>query len=106
MDEENVSANGDISKSCRKVIHRNEEKWWLPIPCVPAVGLPEKTRKELQQKKDCANQIHKAAMAINNSILTEMEIPETYMATLPKVQLVASLNTENLLMISQLIGLF
>ncbi|KAM0949511.1 putative PRONE domain, Rop guanine nucleotide exchange factor [Dioscorea sansibarensis] len=84
VDEENVSANGDISKSCRKVIHRNEEKWWLPIPCVPAVGLPEKTRKELQQKRDCANQIHKAAMAINNSILSEMEIPETYMATLPK----------------------
>ncbi|KAJ0967157.1 hypothetical protein J5N97_024074 [Dioscorea zingiberensis] len=84
VDEENISTSGDISKSSRKVIHRNEEKWWLPIPCVPAVGLPEKTRKELQQKRDCANQIHKAAMAINNSILTEMEIPETYMATLPK----------------------
>ncbi|KAF5731733.1 putative Rop guanine nucleotide exchange factor [Tripterygium wilfordii] len=66
------------------VVHRKEEKWWLPVPCVPQDGLTEKSRKHLRNKRDCANQIHKAAMSINSSILYEMEIPETYMASLPK----------------------
>ncbi|OVA14027.1 PRONE domain [Macleaya cordata] len=74
------------SGSFRKVVvnQRKEEKWWLPVPCVPPGGLSEKARKHLQQKRECANQIHKAAMAINNSILAEMQVPDTYMATLPK----------------------
>nr|GEZ17889.1 Rop guanine nucleotide exchange factor 2 [Tanacetum cinerariifolium] len=63
---------------------RNEEKWWLPVPCVSAEGLSEPARKHLRQKRDAANQIHKAAMAINNSILSDMEIPRTYTASLPK----------------------
>ncbi|GKA20041.1 Rop guanine nucleotide exchange factor 3-like protein [Tanacetum coccineum] len=63
---------------------RNEEKWWLPVPCVSAEGLSEPARKHLKQKRDAANQIHKAAMAINNSILSDMEIPRTYTASLPK----------------------
>jgi PRONE (Plant-specific Rop nucleotide exchanger) len=65
--------------------HRSEEKWWVPVPCLPENGLPERARKELQQKRDCANQIHKAAMAINNDILSEMEVPDSYITTLPKV---------------------
>lgn len=64
---------------------RQEEKWWLPCPRVPPTGLSEDSRKRLQQCRDCANQILKAAMAINSGVLTEMEIPDVYLETLPKV---------------------
>ena len=64
---------------------RQEEKWWLPCPRVPPKGLPEDARRKLQQSRDCANQILKAAMAINSDVLAEMEIPEVYLDTLPKV---------------------
>ncbi|KAF2322666.1 hypothetical protein GH714_027731 [Hevea brasiliensis] len=63
---------------------RQEEKWWLPCPKVPSNGLSEDARKRLQQCKDCTNQILKAAMAINSSVLAEMEIPSVYLETLPK----------------------
>ncbi|GKU88146.1 hypothetical protein SLEP1_g2447 [Rubroshorea leprosula] len=79
-----MSSSSTRSGSFRRVIHRKEEKWWVPVPCVPRGGLSEKSRKHLQHKRDCANQIHKAAMAINSSILSEMAVPETYMASLPK----------------------
>ena len=80
-----MSGNSIRTGSFRKVTQRKEEKWWLPVPCVDPRGLSEKARKHLQHKRDCANQIHKAAMAINSNILAEMEIPDTYLATLPKV---------------------
>ncbi|KAJ6338160.1 hypothetical protein OIU76_007771 [Salix suchowensis] len=80
-----MSSNSTRSGSFRRVIiQRKEEKWWVPVPCVPPDGLSEKSRKHLRHKRDCAYQIHKAAMAINSSILAEMEIPHTYMASLPK----------------------
>ncbi|KAI8553962.1 hypothetical protein RHMOL_Rhmol05G0057900 [Rhododendron molle] len=63
---------------------RQEEKWWLPYPKVPSKGLSEDARKKLQQCRDCTNQILKAAMAINSSVLAEMEIPVAYLETLPK----------------------
>ncbi|KAK1320514.1 Rop guanine nucleotide exchange factor 1 [Acorus calamus] len=63
---------------------RQEEKWWLPCPRVPAEGLSEEWRKRLQQCRDCANQILKAAMAINSGVLAEMEIPDIYLESLPK----------------------
>lgn len=63
---------------------RHEEKWWLPCPKVPQNGLSEDARKKLQQCRDCTNQILKAAMAINSSVLAEMEIPAAYLETLPK----------------------
>ncbi|KAL9415568.1 hypothetical protein AB3S75_043792 [Citrus x aurantiifolia] len=63
---------------------RHEEKWWLPCPKVPQNGLSEDVRKKLQQCRDCTNQILKAAMAINSSVLAEMEIPAAYLETLPK----------------------
>ncbi|PON43032.1 PRONE domain containing protein [Parasponia andersonii] len=78
------SGRSGPSGSFRKIVQRKDEKWWLPVPCVPPEGLSEKARKHLRHKRDCANQIHKAAMAINSSILAEIEIPDTYMATLPK----------------------
>ncbi|XVE67221.1 hypothetical protein DITRI_Ditri08aG0142700 [Diplodiscus trichospermus] len=63
---------------------RQEEKWWLPTPKVPPNGLSEDARKKLLQCKECTNQILKAAMAINSSVLAEMEIPTAYLETLPK----------------------
>ncbi|KAG4947141.1 hypothetical protein JHK87_043148 [Glycine soja] len=48
---------------------RKHEKWWLPIPCVHPGGLSDKSRKHLNEKRDCANQIHKAEMAINSSVV-------------------------------------
>lgn len=83
-----MSGNSTRSGSFRKIVQaqpqRKEEKWWLPVPCVPHGGLSEKSKKHLKQKHDRANQIHKAAMAINSGILAEMQIPESYMTSLPK----------------------
>ncbi|CAN1237138.1 Rop guanine nucleotide exchange factor 3 [Linum grandiflorum] len=80
-----MSSNSTRSGSFRRVvIHRTEEKWWVPVPCVPSGGISDKSRKHLRDKRDCANQIHKAAMAINTSILADMEIPDSYMASLPR----------------------
>ncbi|GAU44016.1 hypothetical protein TSUD_349480 [Trifolium subterraneum] len=80
------SSAGSHSKagSFRIIAQRKDEKWWLPVPCVHSGGLSDKSKKHLIEKRDCANQIHKAAMAINSSVLAEMDIPETYMANLPK----------------------
>lgn len=66
-------------------MQRQEAKWWLPVPRVPSGGLLEETRKQLSHIRDCANQILKAAIAINNMALAEMEIPESYLESLPKV---------------------
>ncbi|KAL1190191.1 Rop guanine nucleotide exchange factor 1 [Cardamine amara subsp. amara] len=63
---------------------RQEDKWWLPSPNVPPNGLSEETRKKLQQCRDFANQILKAALAINSGVLAEMDIPDPYLETLPK----------------------
>ncbi|KAI3698864.1 hypothetical protein L2E82_42742 [Cichorium intybus] len=63
---------------------RQEEKWWLPYPKVDPKGLSEDSRKKLHQCRDCANQILKAALAINSNVLSEMEIPSAYLETLPK----------------------
>lgn len=65
---------------------RMEEKWWLPFPKVPSNGLSEDTRKRLQKFRECTSQIFKAAMAINSSVLAEMEIPNIYTKNLPKVR--------------------
>lgn len=45
------------------------------------------SRKFLQYQKDCVNQVLKAAMAINAQTLSEMEIPENYIDSLPKVKI-------------------
>ncbi|KAL0770065.1 hypothetical protein Bca101_035215 [Brassica carinata] len=81
----NSNNGGRDSGSFRKVVvQRKDEKWWLPVPCVPAEGLSEDERKHLRHKRDCANQIHKAALAINDSTLNDMDIPDSYLTTLPK----------------------
>ncbi|CAN1775132.1 Rop guanine nucleotide exchange factor 12 [Linum perenne] len=63
---------------------RKEEKWWLPTVKVPANGLSESARRFIQIQKDSVNQVLKAAMAINAQVLSEMEIPESYIESLPK----------------------
>ena len=81
----------DDSAPCVPASHRGEERWWLPVPCVTKLGLTESARRDLRQKHDCANQIHKAAMAINNAILADIKIPDSYTQTLPKVSNLGSL---------------
>jgi hypothetical protein len=82
----NSGGGGRDSGTFRKVVvQRKDEKWWLPVPCVPAEGLSEEERKHLRHKRDCASQIHKAALAINDSTLNDMDIPDSYLTTLPKV---------------------
>ncbi|KAJ9537607.1 hypothetical protein OSB04_030340 [Centaurea solstitialis] len=77
-----ASKDDIITKSMKK---REEDKWWLPTPTVPPTGLSEGARKWLQFQKDSVHQVLKAALAINAQILMEMEVPENYTETLPKV---------------------
>ncbi|KAL9269296.1 Rop guanine nucleotide exchange factor 1-like protein [Drosera capensis] len=63
---------------------RQEDKWWLPMPRAPENGLSDEVRKKLQQCRECTGQIMEAAVAINGSVLAEMEIPITYLESLPK----------------------
>lgn len=67
-DEQGSMSTNSRTGSFRRVSQpqRNEEKWWLPVPCVPGGGLSETAKKHLRQKRDSVNQIHKAAMAINS----------------------------------------
>lgn len=80
-----VAKDADDSDNKDKPKTTNDDKWWLPTPKVPAEGLSEAARKFLQYQKDCVNQVLKAAMAINAQVLSEMEIPENYIESLPKV---------------------
>ncbi|XP_054798294.1 rop guanine nucleotide exchange factor 7 [Prosopis cineraria] len=84
VDQGIVAPDADGSASFRKPMQRQEEKWWLPVPRVPPAGLSENSRKQLNHTRECANQILKAAMAINDSALAEMEVPESYIEALPK----------------------
>ena len=84
---ENIPGN---SSRLRRASFRNffpwkDNKWWLHVPCVILGDLSDKSRKHLIEKRDCANQIHKAAMAINSSVLAEIDIPEKYIDNLPEV---------------------
>ncbi|XP_044473881.1 rop guanine nucleotide exchange factor 7-like [Mangifera indica] len=84
VDQGILPLEADGTASFRRALQRQEEKWWLPVPRVPPGGLCEVTRKQLQHKRDCTNQILKAAMAINGITLAEMEVPESYLESLPK----------------------
>ncbi|KAM3738051.1 hypothetical protein ACB098_09G103800 [Castanea mollissima] len=84
VDQGILAPDGDGSSSFRRALQRQEEKWWLPVPRVPPGGLHENSRKQLQHKRDCTNQILKAAMAINSITIADMEVPESYLEALPK----------------------
>lgn len=86
VDQGILAPESDGSSSFRNPLPRQEEKWWLPVPRTPPGGLSENARRQLQHKRDCTNQILKAAMAINSNSLAEMEVPESYYEGLPKVQ--------------------
>ncbi|KAL6984790.1 Rho guanine nucleotide exchange factor 8 [Sarracenia purpurea var. burkii] len=63
---------------------QRDDKWWLPTVKVPPEGLSDESRKWLHIRKESVNQVLKASMAINAQILSEMEIPENYIESLPK----------------------
>ncbi|GAV65457.1 PRONE domain-containing protein [Cephalotus follicularis] len=84
VDQGILTLDADESTSFRRAFQRQEEKWWLPVPRVPPGGLHENSRKQLQHKRDCTNQILKAAMAINNITIADMEVPDSYLEALPK----------------------
>ncbi|ONK62162.1 uncharacterized protein A4U43_C07F1030 [Asparagus officinalis] len=84
VDQGILAQETDGSASFRMQFQRQEEKWWLPVPHVPAGGLQETSRKQLQHKRECTNQILKAAMAINSNALAEMEVPGSFIDSLPK----------------------
>ncbi|KAH6798181.1 RHO guanyl-nucleotide exchange factor 7 [Perilla frutescens var. hirtella] len=84
VDQGIVTPNVNGSSSARKPLPRQEDKWWLPVPRVPPGGISEDSRKMVQHRRDCTNQILKAAMAINSSTLAEMDIPDSYLEALPK----------------------
>ncbi|CAH9095232.1 unnamed protein product [Cuscuta europaea] len=79
-----AESDNSYSYSSGRPSVREEDKWWLPCPKVPPKGLSEDGRKRLQQCRDCTNQLLKAALAINSSVLAEMETPRAYLETLPK----------------------
>lgn len=84
VDQGIMAPEEDGSTSFRNPLPRQEEKWWLPVPRVPIAGLSEDARKQLQYRRDCTNQILKAAMAINSISLADMHVPELYLEALPK----------------------
>jgi hypothetical protein len=71
----------------RDSCQRQQEKWWLPTPQVPVNGLSEESRKRLHHQRDATSRILKAAMAINTRVLSQMEVPQIYLNSLPKVQI-------------------
>ena len=75
----------DADESGKGSIPRQDDKWWLPTVRVPPNGLSDAYRKWLQNQKELVAQVLKAAMAINANILMEMEVPESYTESLPKV---------------------
>lgn len=76
----------DADESEKGNAQRKDDKWWLPTVKVPPNGLSEVSTKWLQYQKELVNQVLKAAMAINANVLMEMEIPEAYIESLPKVE--------------------
>ncbi|XP_018435424.1 rop guanine nucleotide exchange factor 13-like [Raphanus sativus] len=63
---------------------RNDDKWWLPTVKVPPAGLSETSKTFLLSQKECVSQVLDSAMAINAEVLSQMEIPESYIDSLPK----------------------
>ncbi|CAK9267865.1 unnamed protein product [Sphagnum jensenii] len=79
-----VMAEKDNQGGPKLSLQRQEEKWWLPTPKVPVNGLSVEARRQLQHQRECTSQILKAAMSINGQVLSEMEVPQIYLDSLPK----------------------
>ncbi|XP_010089226.2 rho guanine nucleotide exchange factor 8 [Morus notabilis] len=74
----------DANESEKGNFQRKDDKWWLPTVKVPPEGLSDVCKKWLHFQKESVNQVLKAAMTINAQVLSEMEIPDNYMESLPK----------------------
>ncbi|KAK9706001.1 hypothetical protein RND81_07G098200 [Saponaria officinalis] len=74
----------DANEAEKATGQRDNDKWWIPTVKIPPGGLSDTTKKWLQKQKDAVNQVLKAAMATNAQVLSEMEIPESYIESLPK----------------------
>ena len=71
------------------------EEVWIPVAKVASCGLSERARRHLSGQREAANQILKAAKSINEHVLSEMEIPETYWKSLPRVKPAIPLSHSN-----------
>ncbi|KAL3844381.1 hypothetical protein ACJIZ3_001784 [Penstemon smallii] len=60
------------------------QRWWLPSPRVPKVGLSDIERKRLLHQGKLVYQVFKAAKSINENVLQEMPIPTIIKDALPK----------------------
>lgn len=89
----------DASESEKGNTPRQDDRWWLPTVRVPPGGLSDASRKWVQHQKDLVNQVLKAAMAINANVLMEMDVPEAYIESLPKVINNTTLHKESILTI-------
>ncbi|XP_047977065.1 rop guanine nucleotide exchange factor 7-like [Salvia hispanica] len=78
------TVKGSSCSIIRETLPHQQDKWWLPMPRVPPGGISEDGKKLLQHRRDCTNQILKAAMAINCATIAEMDIPDSYLESLPK----------------------
>lgn len=74
---------------------RNDDKWWLPTVKVPPKGLSEAAKRFLLSQRECVFQVLKSAMAINAEVLSQMEIPESYIDSLPKVYIYRNPNPKH-----------
>lgn len=84
MEEQEFKYVSKDAQESEKGVQR-DGKWWLPTVKVPPNGLSEESRQFLQKQKEAVNQVLKASMAINAQILSDMEIPDNYIESLPKV---------------------
>ncbi|CAL0309449.1 unnamed protein product [Lupinus luteus] len=77
-----VSKNDEGSEGNTNT-QRKSDKWWFKVP---PTGLSDIGVKWIQFQKDSINQLIKAAMTINAQVLSEMEIPENFIESLPKLE--------------------
>ncbi|KAH7296481.1 hypothetical protein KP509_26G024600 [Ceratopteris richardii] len=82
--DQGIMAVNGANQDSQVPLQRQEDKWWLPAPKVPMVGLSDDGRKRLENQRECINQVLKAVVAINSQVLAEMEIPDVYWDALPK----------------------
>uniref|UniRef100_A0A7N0TGU8 PRONE domain-containing protein n=1 Tax=Kalanchoe fedtschenkoi TaxID=63787 RepID=A0A7N0TGU8_KALFE len=67
-----------------KALGGQNEKWRLPVPRTPTGGLAADSSRQLHLKRESCYQILKAAMMINTETVTDMEVPDLYLESLPK----------------------
>uniref|UniRef100_A0A7N0THK0 PRONE domain-containing protein n=1 Tax=Kalanchoe fedtschenkoi TaxID=63787 RepID=A0A7N0THK0_KALFE len=79
-----IDVDADGSALSNKALGRQNEKMRLPVPRTPTGGLAADSRRQLHLKRESCYQILKAAMMINTETVTDMEVPDSYLESLPK----------------------